>query len=559
MAQPEPPREEVEDNARRGLRILAWIRRVWVLICLGATSYTFWTIVDHRLDPDSGVAFWVGVSGASWILFVLISLRYLRYPAGRRPPRARKIPFRQKSYERWQRALTIDQRVLLARLLGRPAGVTRRITEIIEPTSEALSILRIITIDVEPAGRVLIPVHEQKRGQLVDGLRIHTANGERLSTLTQRETMHVLAVLIDELIDSLKAQKGISPDRESRLKLRLRRRTRKVLQSTNAATAGRIVNEITDAGGMLRNELGRNQKLAGFLSAILHRVGEFYPLLVVASVPKVRSARLGGGQAAAETRALQREPLRIEVKRTEELERPPSRWRLVNLIYTLLNVAPPRLTFPLRQADFARSYHLQVVAPHGMYFYDLDVAPLYLGEPVPVNGLTGHNRSGHELRKGGHLYLRDAKNFTSFRAEISFKEGKPGSISLAFLWTAILSLLGISSLVAESSDGIVAALLPVLFVGVTTGSIWQGVVQLKSIFGGRLSTRLSSLLNVALCMAAMVLSSIDLAPREESTEAGTNVAWGIVLVASFTNTVTMFVYWLVDSLTEQWLSRREGT
>jgi hypothetical protein len=549
-------REAQEKEDRGRLRRLSWFRRGLVLASLALTAWACWVLIDTRGDLTKGAFVLASGAVAAWIVFVGVSVRYLRFPAKSRIQEAREIPFGRKRYARWQAALTTDQRVLLARFFGRPSDVTRRITEIIEPTSDALSILRIITADIAFPGRFLMPVHEQKRGQLVDGLRVHTSEGKRLSTLTQRDTMHVLAVLIDGLIDSLVPQKGVPASLADHDRDIIRQSVREILASTEPTVAGRRVDEINRPDGPLKTRLNGNPKLSRLLSAILHRVGEFYPLIVMVDVPQPPDATKSLPAAA---RTLHREPIRIEVKRTEELERQPSRWALINVLYTALNVAPPRVTFPLRQADFAQSYHLQIVAPPSMYFYDLDVAPLYIEDPAPVQHSTGENRSGQEFRKGGHLYLRDAKNFTSFRAEISFKEGKPGSISLAFLWTSILSLLGLSSLIAQDSSGVVAAVMPVLFLGVTTGSIWQGVVQLQSIFGGRLSTRLSSLLNIFLCMSAVVLASMDLARAEgEPRSLEVAAAWGVVLSASFTNTAAMFFYWLVDSLTEQWLARREG-
>lgn len=545
MTAPEPPQadpRETSETADGDVSYLRWSRATLLVLSITATVLVLvaWYLPD--VDYAVRVTLLLMTVGC-WAWFLRISTSYFTHRPSRQPAPATPIDIDPDDYREWESSLTTAQTETLFGLLGRPQEMTRRITEVIEPSLDALDVLKVVTLDIGVSGRLLIPVYEQLRGQLVNKLSIKISDGDRLSTLTQRETILVLSVMFDRQIDLLSPKNPRAIKRAPADRATVSAIIGQILSSTSPATATDALSRVVSPDGELGPELNRLAKdpaqVAVLLRALL-RVTDRYPLLVAVDIPAPSSAQSGPV-------ALRRDPLRIEVRRVQELERPKS-GLLVSWFYRTLGVFPPRINYLLREADLAQSYHLQAVAPETLLFYEIDVKPLFRfrDREAPELLADGENRSSHELSRLGHYYLRGAQNLTLFRAEISFKEGRPSSVTQALVWSGLLSLLIFIERTSGNEDVFFLSLLPVLLTGLSTGSIWQGMAEARTtIFGGRIASRLSALLNILLAVSAAALTALG-EGGDETVAAIFAWMWVVVQVLNGLNTLTMAVYATVD-------------
>lgn len=557
---------------------LGRVRRITIGLATCATLATFVLHFAPAVTPTWWAISTTIASPILWVSVVVLSYVYLGNQRRKRPS-ARPIPFSQSDFDRWDSILSPDLLVFLIQMFYDPQANTRRVSEHVGFLDKSLVVKTSLTIDVPPelfGAELLIPVYEEARGQLVDGLHVKAGANKRLSTLTQHDTSHILMVLFARIVQRLEPsaprpggtgrafrdwETQVAVDRAD-----ISRQLREIVRGTNAAKAVRQFDRLVSPHGTLVTRLSADEDTSKLLTTIALRVSENYPIVVpvLAVTPAVRAvagSKRPSLQLASAT-------LRIKLRHIEAMQSPPSRG-LSRLVQVLMYVSPPRLNFSLRRADQARSYHLQIDAPNDMYFYELRTVPTFSSSKggTPKAKETGRNVSGSHLQRSGHLYLRDARKLKGYQAEISFKERIPGSLGTAFVWTGLVSLLALAAILTRglALDGLGALLVPALFFGLTTGSIWQGVTQLSEPFGGRFVSRLSSLVTVGVCIAAVIQSSLDLANSQlcngcsgSSLSPGQMLSWAIIFGLTFTNTVGVAAYWLADTLVEQLFMREDG-
>lgn len=456
--------------------------------------------------------------------------------------------------DEWQDRLDYETASLLLGMLTRPKDVTRRISEDVKFDRHAMRITTTRTLDISPEATqeyVIIPACEQWRGLLIDGLKIRGPSDNRLSSLTQTDTRHILMVLARLLIDDLEPKSALR-----RLKPASVEAARVAISEKFATLVCRNTREgaiddwkhLADKNGLILSQFRDNQA-ATILRRLALEIAEKYPVLVV--VP------LNGGE---DTEG-QFEPsgLRIEVEsiepviRSREHDGPLS--RLIGLLQSVLYVVPPRSNFPLDNADRAQSYHLNVAAPDGLYFFEMRVVDRYRagGKALRAGAIAKQNISSAQLQSSAHYYASASKNHLGKALEVSFKERLPGSVSSALLWSSVTSLLAITVFISSgaTSNGLFAVLLPALFAGLATGSVWQGLSEVRSPYGGRMASRIGSLVNLTLCVWAVIQASLD-STSPNPIEGGQEASWLLLLSLSSANTLYLASLWLVDSLVEQW-------
>lgn len=560
---------------RRKRRLQGAKRATLQSVSLFATSAAVLLLTWPTFEDKAFAFKLLALAGMLWIWFGIAGYTYLQQPSSQALLHHTE-PFKisMPAVKYWSTAFPRPVYRFLGAMLSHPEWHTRRLNQHVEFVDRSLRVSTSMTIDLPTYildHEIVVPIYEQRRGELVNSLHMLDSAGNRLSSLTQIDASHILMAEIDRIIVKLKPKNvKARPPTVNRWKSQVRTRAAAILASSSAADAMTMYEELFDAApdantpqqvfGFVGKKLSGDPTAAAILSRLIFRVAEYYPILV--SLPPTKVV-LSGNQPAAIVNLRLTASVSQSPFRTIPTETVQSRFfrRLKSVLY----VVEPRLHFPLRAADQTRSYHLQVDAPEGMYFYELDVRPLfYRGKhPVRTVDANGLNVSGQQLQKSGHFYARDSSSLLASAAEISFKERLPGSISQSLLWSGLLTLVGACALISggSMSDGVLSILFPVLFAGLTTGSVWYGLAQLNAPFGGRLVSRLSALGTLVLSVASVVIatavsSSGDCTLCITTDRTELLGVWAVIVALSATNTLASFVLWSIDSAIEQWFMRR---
>jgi len=531
------------------------VRRVSQLVAIAASvpSVVYWAQDAPELGAVSQAL--IVLNTLAWAAFIGSSRAYLLSVVPRtKDSTVTPLEIDPAKVEAWEQNLDIEVATFLLQLLTLPQEHTRRITQRVGFEDRSVSVSTSKTIDVPESLRtkhLLLPAFSQKRGKLADSLRVVGPSEERLSTLTQTETAHVLLVLARIMIDELTPREtkqtrkpGFIEAARRRIELGFVR-----LVTSNATDTAEDEAELLarDGGTILKHFLDDSSSTV--LRRLVTVVSESYPVVVVVP-PMHSSGQTDTGFPTAGVR------LRVD------MTQPPARSTVdpgalsafASAIRSLLYVVPPRFSFPLAAADEAQSYHLQVDAPEGLFFYELRVVKVGIRETVePADPPTRKNQSGQQLQRSAHFYTRGSDALRDYFAEVSFKERLPGSVSVALLWSTVTLLLATSVLLSSgvASAGVILILFPALFAGLASGSIWQGLSTLHAPFGGRLASRLSSLLTLALSVWALIQASLDSAVGGVTTD-GQLLSWILIIALSATNTLFLSALWVIDASVEQW-------
>lgn len=382
-----------------------------------------------------------------------------------------------------------------------PVSRFERITESVEPMVRSLRVTTAYTFQspYEAAGRVLaVPLFLQPRGGLIDDLRVTNSEGQRVSTLGRDATLALASAIIRLLIrlTGQEAEKAyVEGWQESVLRY----------LGTSQPESLDEMNRILD--GLMSLPSTQNRGNLVFASRILRRLRRFYPVIVLATCPAddENAALLGA-----------RHRFTVERRTTpaffSEREAGINAWltRTRDRVRRLLGIRPAIIAVPLKNANRAASYHLQIRGPEGSYLawhrvrgFDGDlVSPR--DHPYGLRSRLGQRVS--------HLYIRRGNSFGTRYFQCNFFERMPGSLG-----SATMSALGAAVLIGMAAatrldygrlTGSNPDLVAVLLAFPAVAGTWIGIEQSRNLYGGVLMARVSLLATISLALGASALYTL---------------------------------------------------
>ncbi|HEX4443820.1 MAG TPA: hypothetical protein VHZ81_09635 [Galbitalea sp.] len=501
-----------------------------------------------------------------WIAFTTIHHRGIAHPRiGYIETRHEPFALTREEIDRWRDGLSDDQKSYLLDLVCRPTRYIRRIKETVRFISTSIEIETSSVIDElehEQSTSYLVPVHWQAKGTEVDGMQVSGAGSGRLSTLVARDTTCAMVAIAFDLVDRMVADGAIPANQVHDLQAfalatisdgsaeTALSRYLKNFDPKEGALAG--VSTDTDSGRQFRVLTGR--------------LTENYPIVV--SADALPTAIASPGNASTASVSVVRRGRRITVRHIEvpvalqktEVQKGFRSWipRLERALERALFIEPPRIIRSIENADRARSYHLTVTAPAGLYFYNMRFG--HLRSTINASGMAASapesHASGRNLQDFGHLYLRDATRAAGYYAVTTFRERLPGSITEAMLVAGLMTLLigAVDLGHGGTISSFFSVLVPVIFATVGTGTIWRSINQINEAYPGRLASRVSSLASFAIAMLAVFQSASDsvlIAQCAPTCATWDYSPWGWLLALAVANLVFAIGVWRVDLLVER--------
>jgi hypothetical protein len=499
----------------------------------------------------------------AWVAFTVVHRKDVTHPRiGYVATRHEPFVFESDEIKRWQDGMSADQKSYLLDLICRPTRHIRRIKETVRFISTSIEIETAIVIDEleeEKSDSYLVPIHWQPRGTDVDGLQVTGPGGARVSTLVARDTVCAMLAIAFDLADEIGRERGFS--RADVLELQSFARELISSATREEAVSQYLTKFQIGAGAVARvsstTDAGRQFRV------LTGRLTEYYPVVVL-----LDSMPTSEHKATAPKNAFMKRGRRLTVKHLEvpvalqkaEVGRSLRAFvsRLERGLERALFIEPPRIIHSIENADRARSFHLIVHAPAGLYFYNMRFGHLI----SPAGRLEMHatapesQASGRNLQDFGHLYLRDANRATGYYAVTTFRERLPGSITEAMLVSGLITLLIVAVYAGHGAiiSTFFSFLIPVIFATVGTGTIWRSLNQLDEAYPGRLASRVSSLATFVLAMLAVVQSALDSASSAACAPkcVGWDYSpWGWLLALAVANFLFALGAWRVDLLVER--------
>lgn len=228
----------------------------------------------------------------------------------------------------------------------------------------------------------------------------------------------------------------------------------------------------------------------------------------------------------------------------------------------LIGVHSPVHIHQLANADRALSYHLTVHAPPGLYVESSlirwqTVGPRGMTSPV-ARSVAASERSA---RPYAHFYVQRSTELSNCVAATSFRESPPGSVGEALVTSGLFALLigalALADGIFTSFGQVVNGLVPVVLAALGATSIWQGVIQTRTPFGGRAAARIASIVTLVLAVLAITLAVRPALLPLQTPENGWlfefltaipfdfRAHWAIVAVAALVNFVVVFATWAI--------------
>jgi hypothetical protein len=473
-------------------------------------------------------------------------------------PEDSEIPDHEELKEVWRKRLSKAQRALLVDMLTEPRLYSVRASEKLEYRGRSLQITVNSTLSIPPEFDkqvIVVPALMQRRGRLTNQLSVRDASGREVSTLSRPDTEAILSMLVGLLLrDLLKTAKSPEALRgEAETLSSLITLADGFLESSDPQgvefqhTLGAALEALEAPAGLDKRGVKATLEMLALLA-------ESYPILVVLGP-------LGKDECAP---AL----LRFTVARTEMpvFQSRGGRIALQQLLRNVLDacrrwlgVHPPSLIHQLSLADRARSYHLQVVAPPGLFSSDVRVRLRPDGdtragsEPrLAARSLTTSPKSGQPY---AHVYVQDGMAMTYFESTTSFREVSPGSVGEALVSSGVFAVFMIAVTLthgALADSELFAFLVPLVLTGIGATSIWQGVIHTREPFGGRAAARLSSIVTLVLTLWAVGISARGLGLGDFKVRSSVptwlpslELQWSWVLVLALVNVGVMFVTWAI--------------
>ncbi len=552
-----------------GLR--PWARQVVRIIAAILSFLGLYELFGLRLV--AGLTF-VAISTALWVISIWFTVRLTTARLDR--SRDNSADVKEKDLEEriayWSQRLSADQRLFLFHVLVSPAAHISRISESVSFQGKSLEVKTTTTFIFPEDGALevaVLPVMMQKRGVMTDGLQVTDQANIRLSTLARSDAEAILVMLVDALLPA-----GRSPALDNAITA-LRKKAIRIVRSSDPAIAYSTYGEFSSALRALRAD-STIAATMDYLDSLVFKISEFYPVLAVLSPivaigpnqSTLEHSKVGGVGPSNELPRYVRVVTRRLDQRVFVPEDKPTGFVGKFLGFTrwmrrAIGVREPVLKLAVDGADRADSFHLEVVSPRGMVVSTTSLSDVKSGseEGIDARRVALEPIGG---QTSAHYYVQRAKNLTSYRAITTFREVAPGSIGESMISAGILCVLVFAIVLGHGGmkSELLAVLGPLVFAGVGAGSIWQGVVQTREPFGGRLLARISSIVTMSLAVSAIVFAALayatpsDANPMRLLSTAGWHpLRWEVLVLLSVVNFVALVSAWSADVIVDMALSR----
>lgn len=481
-----------------------WIPLAYVFAGCAALSWVGYGFVVSRLavvptDPARGIA-----------------LLNPRDPAAEEEER----DDHRRRREYWRATLTENEQTLFAQLLITPSERFRRIMEVARYAGRAIEVVTTVVIDVpEPAvdartglvvsgdeRTMVVPVVMRESGPPDDVLKVSDLDDRRLSLLPRADMAAITSLILDRLMESAldSASPTLAPSIRAEILVAENRAWRELLFGSDAAL------EVARARVAFWNDAGRSHGVSLASRKLIIEAyalfSEAYPVLVMVPLASARQS-------------VPPQPVRL---RADRLEMPGYRRSspagVVDALRAAvgwcrrgLGVHSPVHIHSIANADRAKSYHLTVHAPDGLYV-ESSVVRKWLRRSVqdlqPASAAIGV--STRLARPYAHLYIQRGANLANSLAVTTFRESPPGSVGEALvtsgLFAFVLGALALGGGLFHDFEDILGGFVPLLLAAIGTTSIWQGVIQTRVPYGGRAAARISSIVTLVLAVIAVGLA-----------------------------------------------------
>ncbi|KQR26149.1 hypothetical protein [Microbacterium sp. Leaf151] len=469
-------------------------------------------------------------------------------------------------------ALPASEAARFANMVARPHTYFDRISERVEPLARALDVSTTVTFSVPLSASTtsIVPLLLTNRGALSNGVKITDAQGTRVTSVPQSRLAPYIMAVLRVLV---KASRG--NDAHAVYRRQIEPDVAKFLvahRRTNAGLADDIMNRIdTLPSGALTGPVV--DQLRETLRDLIRRLVDNHPICVEIAGPDARPASAVDErekldlQTTEPSRATPVTPTRLRMTIRQRLypdflfhrskPRRPGNEAVGRTPLDALRVAfgirQGLIVVPLANAANTRSYHLEVIGPHGSYLARQDIVDHNDG---PVEDLRGVRAAPRRGQRHAHLHsvnLRLNNEYiptVDYRAQ--FYERMPGSMAAAAagaLSVAVLCVLGLLVAAISRVEGLIGSweYAAVILAFPVVASLWIGVDGNRQLNQGVLLSRVVSLLSIALACAGAGLNILQIE----------DPAWWFVLtVASTTNAAAALASWISRARLESYFISR---
>lgn len=402
----------------------------------------------------------------------------------------------------------------------RPHLLRMRTTERLTPQSRSL--LRETTHELQlPAGAsAIVPVLLLEKGYLQDFREVSDAAGKSLSVLTFFESTALALAVIERMVKS-----GFDRDWDPSQITAYRAHEDRILRAIGSRSLdeneAQNLTRALDGLSRLKPSSDHPSRIdeAGLLITLLHK---YYAVCV--ELP---------GSASG----LQIVNIRDHVIPKSNMRDPSKRSLagLAGLIRSMTGSRPARYWVSCRLAMFARSYHLELVGPDGLY---LARQRFFHPDRDVLEGAGVYDRwTSRRGQRFAHLYLRAAHRYRGeIVAQFGFIERPPGSLAFATVAAfATSSVITLAWLAPPESERYLPFLAATLLTFPAASAVIAGFNAPSNFVGVMAFSRIGVAANLAIAIGASAM--IVLQPS----------LLAFALVASVLNTLFLAYWWLLRS------------
>lgn len=433
--------------------------------------------------------------------------------------------------------------------IGQPQLVFERATERVEPLIRSVEVTTGVVLRLpryEFGTQLVVPLLMMKRGELIDGLRLHDPEGKRIPSLSHVSMVVYIAAVIRRLVSAVMGPNAletyVTTIEDHVLEVIAREKS-----ETHDDSVDRAMSYFRKLGSSSNDKRLVVSRLGHFLDALKNH----YP---VASTVRV----VDSVQPA----------LRYGVRRTVIPDRGKDQragWngrlsRLSDTVRACFGVRSSTVAFPLANADRAASYHLEVHGPEDTYLARQRVFDRGGNEAdLKAQQCRIQSRRGQRL---AHVYIRNGVGFGERFFHATFFERMPGSVAPAAMAAvaafAFISVTAWANL-ARGGGANGTDLIAVLLGFPAVASAWVGFGRSAPLLRGTLAAKAISGITILASLLAACFHILS----PGSQGAGSLLArpyghaWLVVTTVALMNSVAAVGSWLMRGLTEGHFVKRE--
>lgn len=448
----------------------------------------------------------MSVVGCIVVFVVYVRVTFLYQTRSARPNGKRSLEFDtdeiSSEADKIFRGLDAARVLLFYDLVAQPAGPTVRISESVEPMTRSILVRTTFTIAVPTdigSGELVLPVKRQAKGKLETGLKFLGPDGERVSSLSQRETNIYLVAVIRFLVWTV-GKKALNDYRKY-----LEADVVKAITSPAESPAAKLV---------IGEEFSRklwNLKDPDEFKYTLHLVEHLIAMSAedqfICIAPDYIGIADGKHSVLGRRLRITSEQRSLPSIQLTPPRGPHTRFRQkTDDARRLFGVRPTVVYFALANADRTQSYHAEVKGPDGTYLARQEIRNT--DNTLVKDGEQGLAMTARRGQRHSHLYIRDGEDFEKRVLVTHFYERMPGSMGPAtysalaaaiVIWFCAGVSLGIGHSRGETDLVAILLAFPVVI------SLWAGLDRPPSLLGDVMIARVTKLLSITLAVLAAAL------------------------------------------------------